>query len=70
MFFLSNIHCFNHHLHLTLHTVMVDILELEDFFQMLSDLHEFFKIPNVAALYQGKTSKSLITTRWSSTTKD
>ena len=59
------IHCFNHRLHLALRTVMEEIIELEDFFHMLSDLHGFFKIPNVAKLYQGLTTKALITTRWS-----
>ena len=52
------IHCFNHHLHLALRTGMADILELEDFFLMLSDLHEFFIIPNVAAL-SGENIKSI-----------
>ena len=32
---------------------------------MLSDLHIFFKIPIVANLYQGLTTKALITTRCS-----
>ena len=40
----------------TCYTVMAEILELEEFFQILSDLHESFKILNVAKI-RGKHQK-------------
>ena len=38
-----------------------DLMELSDFFQLIQDLYNFFKIDK---LYEGQTLKRLITTRW------
>ena len=41
-----------------------DLMELSDFFQLIQDLYNFFKIPQIDKLYEGRTLKRLITTRW------
>ena len=41
-----------------------DLIELSDFFQLIEDLYNFFKIPQINKLYEGLTLKRLITTRW------
>ena len=41
-----------------------DLMELSDFFQLIQDLYNFFKIPQIDKLYEGQTLKRLITTRW------
>ena len=58
------IHCLNHRLALVVKDTLSDLIELSDFFQLLQDLCNFFKVPQIDKLYEGLTLKRLITTRW------
>lgn len=57
------IHCLNHR-RLVEKDTLSDLIELSEFFQLVQDLYNFFKIPKIDELYEGLTLKRLITTRW------
>lgn len=59
------IHCFLHKISLVVVSVMKNIEELEQYFQISSSLYKFFKKTAVAECYEGTPLKRLIETRWS-----
>ena len=58
------IHCVNHRLALAVKDTLSDLIEPSDFFQLIEDLYNFFKILQINKLYEGLSLKRLITTRW------
>lgn len=59
------VHCFNHRLHLIIVYVVKLVTKVEQFFKQLQLIYKFFQKPKVKAIYDGKSVKWLITTRWS-----
>lgn len=58
------VHCFNHRLHLIIVEIVKQVPGAKQFFEQLQLLHSFFKKPKVKMIYDGKSVKRLLDTRW------
>ena len=59
------VHCFLHKIHLVVSYVMQNLVEVEEYFNILVTLYNFFKKSAVLESYDGTPLKKLIATRWS-----
>lgn len=58
------IHCFSHRLHLVLIAALTKIIMIRIFFEQVMMIYNFFQHYKVRNIYEGKSLKKLIATRW------
>lgn len=60
------IHCFSHRLHLIVVDIIKNQPDCKEFFDVISELHDFFKKNKVRSIYEGDMIPLIIEQRWSS----
>jgi hypothetical protein len=58
------IHCFNHQLHLVVVHAISDVDAVASFFDICSQLYNFFRRPNISSIYNGASLKRVLGQRW------
>jgi len=58
------IHCFNHQLHLVVAHAMSFVPAVASFFDICEQLYNFFRRPNIRAMYEGESLKRVLEQRW------
>lgn len=58
------VHCFNHRLHLVIVHTIKAIRLIKEFFEYLQLIYETFRKPKIRKIYEGKSVKRLLDTRW------